>query len=118
VSVVYTPFGEQETITVFVLGNPQTVGAGFLVNEGFVTISDSGQTMTVPVVNSVATAIFNIPLFAEIPFTHSITASYSPSDNNYIASSSTYTINEAQIIMNYLIQLMILEIIMNSMSGQ
>jgi hypothetical protein len=118
VSVFYTLLGEQDTITAYVLGNPQTGGQGFLVNGGFVTLSYSGQTVTVPVINSVATATFNIPLIAEIQFTHSITATYSPGGNNYLASSSTYTINEAQIILDFLIQLMILESIMNSMSGQ
>jgi hypothetical protein len=117
VSVLYTLFGEQDTITAYVLGNPQTVGQGFLVNGGFVTLSDSGQTVTVPVVNSVATATFNIPLFAEISLLRSITAIYSPGDNNYIASSSSYTINRIQIIMEFLLQMMILEMFMNMNSS-
>jgi hypothetical protein len=118
VSVSYTFFGEIDTFTVYVLGDPQTVGEGFLVNEGFVTISDSGQTKKVPVVNSVATATFFIPFFVEIPSTHSISAAFSPDGNNYLPSSSIYTITEAQIIMSYLLQVLSLESIMNNMAAQ
>jgi hypothetical protein len=121
VSVDYTPFGETDTVTVYVLGETlKTDRQGFPVNGGFVTITDSGQTQTVKVdvKTSAATAIFNIPVFAEIPFTHSLTASYSPGDNNYLPNSSVYTINQEQIIFNYLIQIMILEFIIKSLSVQ
>jgi hypothetical protein len=107
VSIVYGMFGEQETLTAVVFN-----ALGQVVNQGFVTFSDSGQTVTVPIVNSLATATLNIPVFAENPFAHSITAAYSSNNGNFFASTIQFTIE--QTLMDYFLQIMALELFLQS----
>jgi hypothetical protein len=110
VNIVYSLFGEQETLTAVVLN-----ALGQTVDEGLVTFSDGGQTVTVPIVNSLATATLNIPLFAENPFAHPIAVGYSNITNNFFASTSLFTLE--QTIMDFLLQIMALESLLQSSSA-
>jgi hypothetical protein len=110
VNIVYSLFGEQEKLTAVVYN-----ALGQTVDEGFVTFSDSGQTVTVPIVNSLATATLNIPLFAENPFAHPMAVGYSNITNNFFASTGVFTIE--QTLMDFLMQIMALELLLQSASA-
>jgi len=100
VSIVYDLFSEHETLTAVVFN-----ALGQTVDEGFVTFSDGGQSVTVPIINSLATATLNIPIFFENPNAHPITITYSSNTNNFSASISQSVIG--QTTLEWLIQVFV-----------
>jgi hypothetical protein len=110
VNIVYSLFSVQETFTAFVLDS-----FGKTVNEGFVTFTDGGQSVTVPIINNQATATLTIPVFAENPFAHPVNVGYSDNTGNFLSSSSLFTLQ--QTLMEFLIQILALEVAMKNNSS-
>jgi hypothetical protein len=110
VSISYGLFSEQLTLSA-VARDPN----GVVINEGSVTFTDAGQTVTAPIVNGLATVTLTIPLLAENPFAHSITLGYGDSTGNFVASTSLFTLQ--QTILDFLLQILALEFYLQSAFG-
>jgi hypothetical protein len=110
VNIVYGMFGVQETLTAVAVN-----ALGVVVNEGFITFSDGGQTVTAPIINSLATVTLNIPFFSENPFAHNISVGYSDSTGNFLPSLSMPQFE--QTLREFLMQLIALFLMMQANSG-
>jgi hypothetical protein len=110
VSIVYGLFGVQETLTAVVRN-----ALGVVVNSGFVTFLDGGQTMTAPIINGLATVTLNIPFFSENPFAHNISLAFGDLAGNFLPSISQPPIQQS--LRDFLLQLLALFSLMQSNSG-
>jgi hypothetical protein len=110
VSIVYTLMGEQETLTAVTRD-----AHGVPANSGIVQFTDGGISATAPIINGVATVTLNIPLFAENPFAHSIALGYSDNAGNFFPNTGLSTLD--QTIMDFLFQIMALELLLQSASA-
>ena len=109
VFIVYTLFGEQETLTAVTRD-----AHGVPANSGIVQFTDGGISATAPIINGVATVTLSIPLFAENPFAHPIALGYSDNAGNFFANTGVSTIDQS--IMDFLLQILALEILLQSIS--
>ena len=105
--ILYTLMNEQETLTA-VARNPN----GVVINEGFVTFTEAGQTLTAPIVNGLATVTFTIPLMDEIPLSHPILLAYGDSSGNFQSSTSVYMQYSSYFI--YLLQMLAVSTLMQA----
>ena len=110
VSIVYGLFRVQETLTAVVRN------AGVPVNEGFVTFTEGGQTVTAPIINGLAMVTLNIPLSAENPFEHTVAIAFGDNTGNLFASQSLFTIRAT--LLDFLFQLLAIESLLQSFSSQ
>jgi hypothetical protein len=99
VSILYGLMSEQETLSA-VVRDPN----GVVVNEGFVTFTEAGQTLAAPIVNGLATVTFTIPLMAENPFAHPISLAYSDSAGNFLSSTSMFIVEQS--LFDFMLQML------------
>ncbi len=97
VSDTYTLFSQIETVTLQVFD-----AFGNLLSSGQVTVTDGGQTQTVPVSNGTAVATFKFSLFAEQPGSHPIGVN-NQGFNVTFAAPSTETAYFFQILIDLLL---------------
>jgi hypothetical protein len=109
-SIVYRMFGVQETLTAVAVN-----ALGVVVNAGFITFSDGGQTVTVPIINSLATVTLNIPFFSENPFAHNIAVGYGDNTGNFLPSISLSQVQ--QTFLEFILQLIALLSLMQANAG-
>jgi hypothetical protein len=105
--IVYGLFNEQETLSA-VVHDPN----GVVVNEGFVTFTEAGQTLSAPIVNGLATVTFTIPLMDENPFAHAIALAFSDPTGNFLSSTSSFILDET--LFDFLLQMLAVSSLMQA----
>jgi hypothetical protein len=110
VNILYGLFNEQETLSA-VVRDPN----GVVVNEGFVSIIEAGQTLTAPIVNGLATVTFTIPLMEENPFAHSISLAYGDPTGNFLSSTSLFVVDSS--LFDFLLQMLAVMSLMEANAG-
>jgi hypothetical protein len=110
VNILYDLFGEQETLKA-VVRDP----FGVVVNEGVVTFTEAGQTVTAPIVDGLATVTLNIPLMAENPFAHAVALAFDDPQGNFRPSTSLFMLE--QTLFDFVLQMLAVASLMQANAG-